>query len=119
MQSSTAAAAMHRALGIVAVHLCWVAVVLYAAQKTQGVIAVTSKAVSTCLTEQHRYNKHAQGPGHCSCASVLAAAELYETQNSQVICSDSKAVSTCNAEQHCAAAMHRALGIVACSVLLL
>jgi hypothetical protein len=32
-------------LGIVAVHLCWVAVVLYAAQKLIGVIAVTSKAV--------------------------------------------------------------------------
>ena len=46
MQSSTAAVGTPRVLGIVAVHLCWVAAELYEVQKLIGVIAVTSKAVS-------------------------------------------------------------------------
>ena len=46
LQSSTAALSMHRVLGIAAVHLCWVAAVLYDVQKPIGVIAGTIKAVS-------------------------------------------------------------------------
>ena len=45
MHSSTAAAGINRVLGIVAVHLCWVAAELYEVQKPIGVIARTSKAV--------------------------------------------------------------------------
>jgi hypothetical protein len=37
-QSSTAAAGMHKVLGIVAVHLCWVAAELYETQKLTGVL---------------------------------------------------------------------------------
>ena len=35
---------MHRALGVIAVHLCWVAAELYEAQRPMSVIAMTSKA---------------------------------------------------------------------------
>ena len=44
---------MHRLLGIVAVHLCWVAAEMDEVQNPIGVIAVTSKTTSICLAEQH------------------------------------------------------------------
>ena len=70
MQSSTAAVSV---LGIVAVHLCWVAAELYEVQRPIGVIAVTSKAVfllpccSTAAAGMHRVLELLL----CSCAGLL------------------------------------------------
>ncbi len=63
---------MHRVLGMVAVHQDLVTAWVYEEQKLIGVLAVTSKAVVTLLTEQQCCKRHAQGARHGCCASGLA-----------------------------------------------
>ena len=61
---------MHRVPGFVAVKQCQVTAELYVVQNFTGVNAVPNKLFSAWVAEQHWCSQHAQGFGHCSCATV-------------------------------------------------
>ena len=80
MESSTAAEAMHRVLGMVAVHQCWVTARLFEVQKPIGVFAVQGRLIPACLTVQQGCRGHAQVLGIVAVHHCWVTVRLCEVQ---------------------------------------